>query len=131
MRESPYAERAQTPNDSMSPNRREFHEFLVGGILWIVFYDMSLRPCLHFCGLFLFFGLPFLISLMLYYTWEMRRHIQGIRLTHQYHCKRKGVTQDQLGISLSFPFSQRKGALLFLLEPPISVHTVLTEPSRD
>ncbi len=30
---------------------------LVGGILWIVFYDMYLRPYMHFYGLFLFFGL--------------------------------------------------------------------------
>jgi hypothetical protein len=47
---------------------------LVAGILWIVFYDMYLSPHLHFYGLFLFFGLPFLISLMLYYTWRMIRH---------------------------------------------------------
>lgn len=50
---------------------------LVGGILWIVVYDMYLRPYLHLYGLFLFFGLPFLITLMLYYTWKMRRHILG------------------------------------------------------
>jgi hypothetical protein len=48
---------------------------LVGGIFWIVFYDMYIRPYLHLYGLFLFFGLPFLISLMLYYTWKMMRHI--------------------------------------------------------
>ena len=48
---------------------------LVGGILWIVFYDMYIRPHLHLYGLFLLLGLPFLISLMLYYTWKMMRHI--------------------------------------------------------
>ena len=48
---------------------------LVGGILWIVFYDMYLRPSLHLYGLFLFFGLPFLTSLMFYYTWKTWRHI--------------------------------------------------------
>ena len=47
---------------------------LVGGIFWIVFYGMYLRPHLHLYGLFLFFGLPFLISFMLYYTWKMMRH---------------------------------------------------------
>jgi hypothetical protein len=44
---------------------------LVGGILWILFYDMYLRPSLHLYGLFLLFGLPFLISLLFYYTWKM------------------------------------------------------------
>jgi hypothetical protein len=48
---------------------------LVGGILWIVFYDMYLGPSLHLYGLLLFFGLPFLISLLSYYTWKMGRSI--------------------------------------------------------
>ena len=48
---------------------------LVGGILWIVFYNIYLRPYLHLYGLILFFGLPSLIGLMLYYTWKMRRRI--------------------------------------------------------
>ncbi len=45
----------------------------VGGIFWIIFYDIYLRPYLHLYGLFVFFGLPFLLSLMLYYTWKMMR----------------------------------------------------------
>ena len=47
---------------------------LVGGILWMVFYDMYMRRHLHLYGLFLLFGLPSLISLMLYYTWKMMRY---------------------------------------------------------
>jgi len=47
----------------------------VGGIFWIVFYDIYLRPYLHLYGLLVFFGLPFLISLMFYYTWKMIIHI--------------------------------------------------------
>ena len=47
----------------------------VGGILWIVFYDLYLKPHLHLYGLVVFLGLPFLISLMVYYTWKMMRHI--------------------------------------------------------
>jgi hypothetical protein len=43
----------------------------VGGILWIVFYDIYLRPHLHLYGLLVFVGLPLLISLMLYYSWKM------------------------------------------------------------
>lgn len=43
----------------------------VGGILWIVFYDIYLRPHLHLYGLLVFLGLPLLISLMLYYSWKM------------------------------------------------------------
>ena len=47
----------------------------IGGILWIVFYNIYLRPYLHLYGLILFFGLPSLIGLMLYYTWKMTRRI--------------------------------------------------------
>ena len=47
----------------------------VGGILWIVFYDLYLKPILHLYGLVVFFGLPLLIILMLFYTWKMMKHI--------------------------------------------------------
>ncbi len=47
----------------------------VGGIFWIVFYNIYLKPVLHLYGLVVFFGLPLLIILMLYYTWKMIRHI--------------------------------------------------------
>jgi hypothetical protein len=55
---------------------------LGGGILWIVFYDVHMRPYLHFHGLFLFVGIPFFIGLMLYYAWKMTRHI-GIHKRRQ------------------------------------------------
>ena len=42
-------------------------------ILWIVFYDMYVRPYLHLYGLFPLFGIPFLIGLMFYYGWKMTR----------------------------------------------------------
>ena len=48
---------------------------VVGGILWIAFYNTYLRPSLHLYGLILFLGLPFLLSLMLYYIWKMMKHI--------------------------------------------------------
>jgi len=47
----------------------------VGGILWIAFHGIYLRPYLHPYGLVVFLGLPLLISLMLYYTWKMVRYI--------------------------------------------------------
>jgi len=43
----------------------------VGAMVWMVFYDLSLRPHLHPYGLIVFFGLPLLISLMVYYTWKI------------------------------------------------------------
>ncbi len=48
---------------------------LVACILWIAFYDIYVKRYLRLYGLFLFFGLPFLISLMLYYTWKTGRYI--------------------------------------------------------
>jgi hypothetical protein len=44
-------------------------------ILWIAFYGVYMKPYLHLYGLFLFFGIPFFIGLMLYYTWKMMRHM--------------------------------------------------------
>jgi len=52
---------------------------LVGGILWIASYDMYVRPYLHLYGLILFAGIPFFLSLMLYYTWKMMRHMGILR----------------------------------------------------
>ena len=52
---------------------------LVGGILWIVSYDMYVRPYLHLYGLILFAGIPFFIGLMLYYSWKMMRHMRILR----------------------------------------------------
>ncbi len=46
----------------------------IGGILWIVFYDMVLKRFLQLYGLFVFFGLPLLIILMLFCAWKMTRH---------------------------------------------------------
>ena len=43
----------------------------VGAMLWIVFYDLSVKPHLHPYGVVVFFGLPLLISLMVYYTWKI------------------------------------------------------------
>ena len=44
---------------------------IVGGILWIVFYDVYMRSYLHLYGLFLFVGIPLCIGLMIYYSWKM------------------------------------------------------------
>jgi hypothetical protein len=50
---------------------------LAAGILWIGFYNIYISPHLHLYGLFLFFGIPFVIGLMLYYGWKMMRYIRG------------------------------------------------------
>ena len=47
----------------------------VGGILWIALYGIYLKPVLHLYGVVVFFGLPLLIVLMLFYTWKMMRPI--------------------------------------------------------
>ena len=43
----------------------------VGAMLWMVFYNLSLRSHLHPYGVAVFFGLPLLIGLMVYYTWKI------------------------------------------------------------
>jgi len=48
---------------------------LVGGILWIAFYDTYLKPSLRLYGLILFLGLPCLLGFMLQYIWKMTKHI--------------------------------------------------------
>jgi hypothetical protein len=50
---------------------------LAAGILWIAFYNIYINPHLHPYGLFLFFGIPLVIGLMLYYGWKMMRYIRG------------------------------------------------------
>jgi len=48
--------------------------FILGaGILWIVFYDMYVRPYLHLYGLFFLVGIPFFVFLVSYGTWKMMR----------------------------------------------------------
>jgi len=44
---------------------------IVGGIIWIVFYSIYMGPYLHLSGLFLLFGIPLFIGLVLYYSWKM------------------------------------------------------------
>ncbi len=57
----------------------------VAGILWIVFYDLHIRPYLRSYGLFPLFGLPFLIALISYGIWKMteRRHPRIASNVHQ------------------------------------------------
>ncbi len=47
----------------------------VVGVSWIVFYAIYLKPFLHLYGFVVFFGFPFLIILILYYSWKMMRRI--------------------------------------------------------
>jgi hypothetical protein len=50
---------------------------LAAGILWIGFYNIYISPHLRLYGLSLFFGIPFVIGLMLYCGWKMTRYIRG------------------------------------------------------
>jgi len=45
---------------------------IVAGIIWIVFYNIYMRPYLHLSGVLLFFGVPLFIGLILYYSWKMK-----------------------------------------------------------
>jgi hypothetical protein len=65
-------------DEGMTKSRMELFwvcAIFLSGILWIFFYDVHLKPFLHLYGLIVFFGLPFLIILMFFYTWKMMRHI--------------------------------------------------------
>jgi len=44
---------------------------IVGGIVWIAFYSICIGPYLHLSGLFLLFGIPLFIGLILYCSWRM------------------------------------------------------------
>lgn len=44
---------------------------IVGGIIWIVFYSIYMGSYLHLSGLFLLFGIPLFIGLVLYYSSKM------------------------------------------------------------
>ncbi len=48
---------------------------LVLGLLWILFYDIYVKPPLRFYGLLLFVGIPCFVGLMLYWTWKIIKHM--------------------------------------------------------
>jgi hypothetical protein len=47
---------------------------IIGGIAWIVFYDIHIRPYFHWYGLFLLFGIPLFMGLILYYSWKIMNY---------------------------------------------------------
>ncbi len=51
---------------------------LAGGILWIAFYGMYMKPHLHLYGLFLFIGIPLFVFLLAYCSWKVMKHA-GVR----------------------------------------------------